>query len=167
MAQYLNIHESTVQSYIRPGGEVAELIDDVAKGVKTYSIAYLEKGQGKNRTGTNHVRSGRLLGGLFWNRSKLEGPLQGVARAGSSARHTLYFHDGTSEINAPNMVVPKRPGMKHTNTKFSGAGAEQLAKVGKRKGPKGVRRMDSVRGQWAKPFLEEGLAVSLANQRLK
>lgn len=177
MALFVNIskyrvHEEAVQSYIREGGEVNDLLNDVGKGVKTYSIGYLEGGKGGNRTGGNHVRSGRLLKGLWWNRAKLEGPLQGVARAGSSARHTLFFHEGTSHISHPNMVVPRDKRAKHTNIAYSGAGAQKLGEFAKKskeaqKSGKGVTRKHDVKGQWAKPFLREGLAASLASQRLK
>lgn len=165
MAKFLNIDEEAVQSYIRTGGPVNDLLNDVAKGVRTYSVAYITAG---------HVRSGRLLRGLWWNRAKLTGPLQGVARAGSSAKHTMYFHEGTGPVigGRPHMVVPKNRRAAHTNTAFSGAGAQQLARASKRSKPqqamgKGVMRKDTVRGQKAKPFLDIGLKVSLAKQRLK
>ena len=164
MARFLNIHEEAVQSYIREGGAVADLLNDVAKGTKAYSVAYITAG---------HVRSGRLLRSLFWNRSKLEGPLQGVARAGASAKHATYFHEGTGPWIAghPHMVVPKNRKAAHTNIAFSGAGAQKLAEWGSRSlkqqaRGKGVFRADLVRGQRSKPFLTEGLAASMAAQRL-
>ncbi|QWY82769.1 hypothetical protein PP641_gp028 [Arthrobacter phage SilentRX] len=168
----LNIHEEAVQSYIREGGEVNNLLNDVAKEVKRLSIIYLNAGAGGSRGGGPHVRSGRLRGGLHWNRAKLEGPLQGVSRAISSAKHSLYFIEGTGDISHPNMVVPKNRKAPHTNLRYSGAGAEQLAKWAGRSDKqkargKGVTRKNHVRGQWAKPFLQEGLAASLASQRLK
>jgi hypothetical protein len=159
-----DVHEEAVQSYIREGGAVSDLLNDVAKGVKTYSQGYISNG---------HIRSGRLLRGLYWNRTKLEGPLQGEARAGSSARHTLYFHDGVEgPIIHKGMIVPRNRHAALTNTAFKGAGAEQLAKWNKRTKKQKARGMgvtfrDRVRGQRAKPFLTEGLAVSLAKQRLK
>ena len=154
----LDVDEAAVQRFIRTGGEVADLLDGVASETKAYSVAYISKG---------HIRSGRLLRGLWWNRTKAEGPLQGKASAGSSARHTPYFHDGTPAIiyGNPHMVVPKRR-TAHTNPAFSGAGAQLLARNSGRKGGKGVTRKDTVRGQRAKPFLKEGLAVSLANHGL-
>lgn len=172
MAQFLNIHEEAVQSYIREGGPVNALLNDVAQGVKAESIVYLNSGRGGNRSGGNHVRSGRLKRGLWWNRAKLVGPLQGVARAGSSAKHTMYFHQGTGTIVHPNMIVPKDRRAKHTNLAFRGAGAQQLAAWKGRSERqqargKGVKFKNQVRGQWAKPFLTEGLASSLAKQRLK
>ena len=160
MAEYLNIDDAAVQSFIRGNGEVAVELNDVAKGVKTYGVGFISAG---------HVRSGRLLRGQWWNRTKATGPLQGVARAGSSARHTIYFHDGTAGDGAgfirgkPYMVVPKGRAA-HTNPAFSGAGAQLLAKNAGRKGGKGVKREEYVRGQRSKPFLQKGLAVSLAKQ---
>lgn len=168
MAKYLNIKEEAVQSYIRPGGKVNDLLNDVAKGTYHYSQRYIMNG---------HMRSGRLFRGLFWNRAKLTGPLQGVARAGSSAKHTLYFHDGTANngtgmIRHPRMIVPKNRHAAHTSLAYRGAGEQQLARwkartAGQRKRGSGVWFKNEVRGQRSKPFLREGLAVSLANQGLK
>lgn len=164
MAKVLNVHESDVQSFIREGGAVNDLLNDVAKGVKVYAVSYISAG---------HVRSGRLLRGQFWNRAKLEGPLQGVARAGSSAKHSTYFHDGTGTIlGHPFLLVPKSRRAAHTNTAFSGAGAQVFAEWASRSDKhkargKPFRRKDMVRGQSSKPFLKEGLAASLASQRLK
>jgi hypothetical protein len=165
---HTDIHEEAVQSYIREGGAAADLLNDVARGVKAYGVSYISAG---------HVRSGRLLRSLWWNRSKLEGPLQGVARAGASAKHAIFFHDGTANNGAgwigghPHMVVPKSRKAAHTNIAFSGAGAQKLAEWGSRSlkqqaRGKGVFRADAVRGQRAKPFLTEGLAASMAAQRL-
>jgi hypothetical protein len=158
-----DIDEAAVRSYIREGGEVHDLLSDVARGVKTYAVGYISNG---------HIRSGRLLRGQWWHRPKATGPLTGVALAGSSAKHTKWFHDGTYTIVHPNMIVPKNRHAAHTNLAFAGAGAEQLAKwkgrtAKQRTRGKGVTFENSVRGQRAKPFLTEGLAYSMAVQRLK
>jgi hypothetical protein len=166
MPNYLNIHERAVRAYIDEGGEVSGLLNDVAQDTWRFSQRYVSP----------HNRSGRLFRSLYWNRSKLTGPLQGVARAGASARHSLYFHDGTASggagfISHRNMIVPKNKHAANHNSAFKGAGAEQLAtwkgRTSKQKARgKGVWFMNRVRGQRAKPFLREGLAVSLAKQRL-
>lgn len=161
-----DVSEEAVQSFIREGGAVADLLNNVAQGVWTYSGTYLRGGFGGNRTGGNHVRSGRLLKGLFWNRTKTEGPYQGSALAGSRAKHTFYFHDGTAGKGAgfiahPKMIVPINRRAAHTNLAFKGAGSEALAA-----NKKSTRRKDKVRGQAAKPFLEIGLAKSMVKQRL-
>lgn len=163
MAGYLNVNERAVRAYIDEGGEVSGLLNDVAQGTFHYSQRYISNG---------HIRSGRLFRGLWWNRSKLTGPLTGVARAGSSAKHTMYFHDGVAGmIVHPNMIIPKNRHAAHTNLAFKGAGAEQLAKwkgrsARQQKRGRGVTFKNAVRGQRAKPFLREGLAVSLAKQGL-
>lgn len=167
MAKFLNIHERAVRAYIDEGGEVSGLLNDVAKDTYHYSQRYISNG---------HIRSGRLFRGLFWNRSKLVGPLQGVARAGASARHASWFHDGTAFggaglIMGKNMIIPKNRHAAHTNLAFSGAGAEQLAKFKGRSARqklrgRGVSFKDSVRGQRSKPFLRQGLVASLAKQGL-
>jgi hypothetical protein len=163
MAKFLNIHEHAVRAYIDEGGEVSGLLNDVAQGTFHYSQRYISNG---------HIRSGRLFRGLWWNRSKLTGPLTGVARAGSSAKHTAYFHDGVEGMIVHHkMIVPKNRHAAHTNLAFRGAGAEQLAKwkgrsARQQKRGKGVWFLNAVRGQRAKPFLREGLAVSLAKQAL-
>lgn len=163
MPSHLNIHEEAVQSYIRPGGSVHALLDDVARGTYHFSQAYV---------GAGHIRSGRLLRGLFWNRAKLTGPLSASAKAGSSARHTKYFMEDTrgKVIGHPYMVIPKRRSA-HTNPAFSGAGAQKLAEWGRKspgqkKAGKGVFRATEVRGYGANPFLQEGLAVAMAAQRV-
>ena len=167
MPNYLNISERGVRAFIDTGGEVNDLLNDVAQDTWKYSQVYISGG---------HKRSGRLFRSLYWNRAKLEGPLQGVARAGASARHSLYFHDGTASGGAGmimhnKMIVPKNPHAANHNAAFKGAGAEQLAKWKGRSSKqkargKGVSFKNAVRGQRAKPFLKEGLAVSLAKRGL-
>jgi hypothetical protein len=168
MPNWLNIHEHAVRAFIDQGGEVSDLLNDVAQGTWRKSQVYISNG---------HVRSGRLFRSLYWNRSKLTGPLTGVARAGASARHSLYFHDGTASggagyISHKNMIIPKRRDAANHNSAFAGAGAEQLAiwkgrsKRQQARG-KGVTFKDRVRGQRSKPFLREGLMASLIEQGLK
>lgn len=158
------IHDHVVQGYIRTGGEVAGLLDDVARDAAMYSRRYVSAG---------HVRSGRLLRGIKWARTQPTGPLQGKARTSSAAKHTIFFHDGTRAVinGNPHMVVPKNRHAAHTNLAFSGAGAQKLAEWGKKSTKqkargKGVMRKDEVRGQRSKPFLSEGLAYGLLKQRL-
>lgn len=159
----VNVHEEAVQSYIRAGGAVHDLLNAVAQDTSIYGKAYVANG---------HVRSGRLLRGIGWNRAKLDGPLSGVARTYSSAKHTQYFHEGTGTIFHPWMIVPNNRHAAHTSLAFSGAGAEQLAlwkarTPAQQKRGRGFKLRRTVRGQRAKPFLREGLASSLAKHGLK
>lgn len=157
----LDIHEGEVRSYIEPGGEVAELLDSIAFDTKQYGMVYI---------GAGHVRSGRLLKSLYYNRVKPEGPLTGFSRAGASARHAVYFHEGTGpEITAhgPFMIIPRNRRAANTNTAFSGAGSERYAayKANENVG-KGVIGRKTVRGQRSKPFLKDGLRAAMASHGL-
>lgn len=156
----LDVHEEAVLSYIRPGGEVNDLLWEVARDTRDYGKVFVANG---------HVRSGRLLGGIKAAHPQMTGPLQAASRASSAARHTIYFHDGTTGpiFGRPHLVVPKRRGVPHTNTAFSGAGAQLLSAFAKgKRGSKGVWRPDAVRGQRAKPFLKDGLSFALRKHGL-
>lgn len=151
-----DVNEAAVQSFIREGGEVNTLLNNVAQTAWTHG----------RKVALKHARSKRLWGGVFWNRVRPEGPYQGVALVGSSAKHTRYFHDGTAYISHPKMIVPINRRKAHTNTAFKGAGSQTMAENAASKW-KGTKRKDGVRGQKAKPFLNEGLAIGLAKQGLK
>jgi hypothetical protein len=158
----VDIHEEAVQAYIRPGGEVNDLLWEISRDTRDYSASFIMRG--------NHMRSRRLLNGLYASGlPKPTGALTAVARAGSRAKHTIYFHDGTRDgiTGHPHLVVPKRRGVPHTNTRYAGAGAQLLGEFGKgtRKN-KGVWRPDGVRGQRSKPFLRDGLRFAMAKHGL-
>lgn len=155
-----DVNEAAVQSFIRDGGAVANLLNDVAQDTFQHG----------RRVALRHARSKRLWGGIFWNRTKTTGPYTGSALAGSSAKHTRYFHDGTAGngagyISHPKMIVPINKRKAHTNPAFKGAGSQTMAENASSKW-KGTKRKDKVKGQIRKPFLTEGLAVSLAKRGL-
>lgn len=150
-----DVNEAAVQSFIREGGEVNKMLNNISQTAFRHG----------RKVALKHKRSGRLWGGIFWNRVRPEGPYQGVSLVGSSAKHTRYFHDGTSYISHPKMIVPINPKKAHTNIAFKGAGSQTMAENANKKW-KGTRRKDGVRGQVAKPFLTEGLARGFAKEGL-
>lgn len=161
---WLDIHEEAVQSYIRPGGEVRELLDDLAREVKRYSWLYILDG---------HTRSGRLIGGLYSNVAKDTGPLTAFSRAGSSAAHTRYFMEETGPTIYPTgpwgyLLVPRRKNVPQMSSRSKGAGSELYAawKAREKKGRKGFFQKQSVRGYKAHPFLQEGLDAALRSRGL-
>jgi hypothetical protein len=160
---WIDIHESAVASFIQNGGPVNDLMNDVAKDVKYYSVEYISRG--------GHIRSRRLLGGLYYNKTKNPTPLTGYSRAGSSAAHTLYFHEGTGHIfGRPFLLVPKKRSMTGSRTGSSGEGRDMFnawVARGKRAGNRDFFRPESVRGQRAKPFLTIGLRYALAKRGLR
>jgi hypothetical protein len=159
---WLDIHEHQVQAFIRPGGEVRALVDDIAREVKRYSYLYILDG---------HWRSGRLIAGLYSNVAKDTGPLSAFSRAGSSAAHTRYFMEETGpEIypNGPYLLVPRKKNVPQMSSRSKGAGSELYAawKDRGKKGGKGFFQKKSVRGYKAHPFLQEGLAIALRSRGL-
>jgi hypothetical protein len=156
----VDIHDHSVQAFIRAGGEVNNLIFDINQDTANYGKSFVAKG---------HVRSGRLLKGIQPLRPHMTGVWEATGRTTSKARHTIFFHDGTTAIitGHPHLVVPRNRGVAHTSTRFSGAGAQLLHAFGNGKGKhKGVFRPDAVRGQRAKPFLQEGLRYAFAKHGL-
>ena len=156
----VDVNDAAVQSYIRAGGEVNNLIRDVVYDTRDFSQAFVANG---------HVRSGRLLKGIQAAQPSPSGPWSETGRVTSSARHTRYFHDGTTGpiTGNPHLVVPRHRGVAHTNRAYSGAGAQLLGEFGKGKSKtKGVFRPNSVRGQAAKPFLPISLRRAMVKHGL-
>lgn len=167
-----SIDESAVQSYIRPGGKVYDILFEVTADTKRFSQVYIQTNQGGTPGQSSHVRSGRLLKGIQSTNPKATGPLTSAGEVRSTARHTLYFHDGvTGPITARYMFVPKDRGTPHTNRSTTGAGAQLYrAWAGAGSDPEEDKRFfrtKSVRGQKAKPFLVESKDAALAKQGLK
>jgi len=162
----LVIHEHEVQAYIRPGGEVRDLINDIARDARTEARLILVRGKYGSKNG-NHYRSGRLSGGNNWNRAKDTGPLTAASLFYNNAKHVWYFMEGTKgTIKAKGqwgyMLVPR-----HITPQYSrhskGAGSELYAawKGRNKKGGKGFFQAKKVRGQKAKPFMVDALRESM------
>lgn len=155
----IDVNEEAVQSYIRPGGEVANKLDDVAQTANVYNKAWAGA----------HKRSGRLERGMTWNRAKLTGPLQGTSRIISSAAHTRYVNEGTRNDGTgfitvrSGMFVPVQKGRGNfLYPKFRGAGTEIIGTKAK----EAAFLTDKVRGQKGKHFLEDNLKASLRSNGL-
>ena len=159
---WVDIHETEVQAFIRPGGNVNDLLNRMAGHGRRYSYLYILGG---------HVRSGRLLGGLFSNLAKDTGPLTAFSRFGSSAKHTWYFMSDTlpTVSGSPFMLVPKFRGTMHVSPATKGAGSDLYLAwnaAGRPKRGRGFYRAQTVSGYRAHPFLAEGRIYSFAKERL-
>ena len=152
MAEVLYIHEGEVQAYIRAGGEVNNLLTEIAKDAKREMYLYL--------IGGRHYRSGRLVGGLNYRHAVDTGPLSAASRISSSAKHTKYFMYDTGPFISGGkygfMLVPrynkKQP---HMSPATKGAGSELfmswVADGKPRKRP--FKRRNEVRGYRGHPFM--------------
>jgi hypothetical protein len=157
---WLDIHEHEVQAFIRPGGEVNDELNDLARRGKRESYLYILGG---------HVRSGRLLGGLYSNRAKDTGPLTAYSRIGSSAKHTWYFMKDTRptvSAKGPYMLVPRYRGSMQLSHASKGAGSELFHAWNAAGRPRGRKfyRAETVRGYRAHPFLDIAKRAAFASK---
>ncbi len=164
---YYDIHETQVQAFIREGGEVRNLMNKTAREAEATAKLYLVTNKYGGRNGS-HVRSGRLLGGTYHNRTKDTGPLTAFFRLGSSAKHAQYFIKGTGPIlgKGPHgyMLVPRKVGVPQRSPGSKGAGSELYAawNARGRKGRKGFFQKDMVQGQRGKPYLSDARRAAMA-----
>jgi hypothetical protein len=163
----LFIHESEVQAYIRTGGEARDLINDIARDARLEASLILARGKYGGRNG-NHIRSHRLTNANNWNRAKDTGPLTATSEFYNNAKHVWYFMEGTrGTIKGKGpwgyMLVPRRVGVPQRSSASKGAGSELYAAWSGRnkKGIKGFFQAKRVRGQKAKPFMEDALRASM------
>lgn len=158
--QRYDVDEAAVRSYIQPGGKVYDVIFDVIRDAKAYSIAYVANG---------HVRSGRLLKGIQSTNPKSTGPLTTAGQVRSTARHSIFFLEKTGPITAKMMLVPKDRGTAHHDRTTKGVGSTLFRAwdAGGRDEPRQFYRTKTVKGYRAHPFLTEGRDVALAKQGLK
>jgi hypothetical protein len=167
--RWLVIDEMAVQSFIRTGGPVNDLLNDVARDAHIIAKGYLDVGRYGGNISGSHNRSGRLKKGVQWNRAKDTGPLTAKARLFSTARHTPYFMEGTrAVIEHVFMLVPKKEFFPHmTLSKGAGTDLYRIWNAADRpKRGRGFYRAKSVRGQRAKPFLEDAKHAALISHRL-
>jgi len=170
MAKRVDIHEAAVQSYIRPGGEVRDLLNDIVRDANRIARLYLVTNKYGGRNGS-HVRSGRLLGGTLHRLAKDTGPLSAMSTLYNNAKHVRYFMEGTRGTilpNGPYMLVPRKVGVPQRSARSKGAGSELYAAWNSRgrKGIKGFYQAQAVSGQRAKPFLEDAKDAAMAAKGL-
>lgn len=161
----IDVHEGAVQSYIRPGGNVRNLLNDIVRDSRDNSKRLLLMGAYGSRNG-NHIRSGRLHGGTNINLAKDTGPLTAVATVYNNAKHVWYFMEGTRGTitpHGPYMLVPRRVTPQYSRHS-KGAGSELFAAwdARGRKGIRGFYRAKKVSGQRAKPFMLDGYRAAMA-----
>jgi hypothetical protein len=161
------IHEHDVQSFIRPGGPVRDVINNIARDARLEASLILARGTYGSRNGS-HNRSNRLTGGNNWNRAKDTGPLTATSEFYNNTKHVWYFMEGTTgPIRAKGpwgyLLVPRSPSAAQRSPASKGAGSELYAawKGRNKKGRKGFYQAKKVAGQKAKPFMEDALRNSM------
>jgi len=154
------VHERQVGRYIMPGGEVNDLIWDIAKNTRTIARA------------TAPRRTGKLAGATRANRPKPTGLLRAASLVYNNAGHVLHVHDGTPRISAKGKGYLTIPRMSYAGGPMNPSGSllrrSWIASGGYGSGdPKPYFTTRSVAGQRANPFLANALsAAMLAEGRL-
>ena len=170
MVSRVDIHEAEVQAFIRTGGEVREILNEVVRDANRIARMYLVVNKYGGRNGS-HVRSGRLLSGTHHWLAQDTGPMTAKSTLYNNAKHVRYFMEGTRgtiKPHGPYMLVPRKVGVPQRSRASKGAGSELYAAWAGRgkKGFKGFYQAKKVSGQRAKPFLEDAKDAALARQGL-
>ena len=143
MPTFIRIHENIVQSYIQPGGEVYDLVWDVAKNSQRFARAHVND------------RTGRLSKSITANRPKVDGIYQNSSLVWTNLKYATWVHEGTPTIfpvHGTHLAVPNARGI---------AKGSELKKLHLSGGPKLYHTRKSVSGQDANPFLLYGLREAL------
>jgi hypothetical protein len=151
------VHERQVGRYIMPGGEVNDLIWDIAKDTRTIARK------------TAPRRTGKLAGATRANRPKPTGLLRAAALVYNNAGHVLHVHDGTPTITAKGKGYLTIPRENYAGGPINPSGGtlrrQWLASGGYGSGePKPYFTTRSVRGQDAQPFLANALSTAMLRE---
>lgn len=155
----LHIHESDVQSFIRQGGDVHDILVKVTRKTRAFSIEEAPS------------RSGRLKRGFSSKHPTQTGPYSAMGRVSNSTRYAVYVHEGVNHsiTASPYMLVPMVRGTPHTNNATKGAGQDLFISWkagGKKRSERNFYRLKEVSGQAANNFMQRGLRRALASERL-
>lgn len=151
------VHERQVGRYIMPGGEVDDLIWDVARSTRDIARA------------TAPRRTGRLARSTRANRPKPTGLLRSAALVYNNAGHVLHVHDGTPPITAKGKGWLTIPRANHAGGPINPSGGElrrAWIKAGGYDGggDKPYFTTRAVRGQSANPFLANALSAAMLKE---
>ena len=83
MAVFFRVHEAAVQSFIEPGGEVHDLIHDVAKDAKAFSVQFAP------------MRTGKLKRNIYVGQPKRVAIYGLSSTVAANVRYALWVHQGT------------------------------------------------------------------------
>lgn len=153
---FIRVHEHKVREFIKPGGEVYDLVYNTAKTTK-----YL--------AGEVHIhsRSGELKRSLQANRPHSRHTLGIASLVFTRAKHALWVHDGTANKgtgfiypkNGSYLVVPRAKG-----GSVRGGTLRRVWRNGtvETRGEKPYFTTLRVRGQKPNPYLEKALSEAMA-----
>jgi hypothetical protein len=101
-----DVDEKGVQSFLEEGGDIHDLLNDIARLTKEGAEDILLAGR--------HIRTTDLYMSLQWNRAKRTGVFKATALATAKMRYATWVHEGTLPTvtnNGKFMKVPKDKGI--------------------------------------------------------
>lgn len=149
MPTFVRIHEAAVASYIMPGGEVSDLLNEVGRMTQTFARGHVKS------------RSGALAGNIRMNYARPTSNLTANSMVYANIRHALWVHEGTGK-DSGGFIYPN--GKYLTLPKDLGGSIRGGALYAARtpRGPKTYFFAKKVRGQAANPYLAKGLKDAMA-----
>lgn len=152
---FFRVHESAVQAFNLPGGEVFDLIDDTAVVAQ-----YEAKNNVNNRTG-------KLAGSIRKNKPKPEGGYRIAALVYTNVGYAMYVHEGTDTIfpqAGKYLTIPSDRQGGGINPSGGQIRKDYMAAGGRAAYPgrKPYFLAKSISGQDANPFLADGMREAMA-----
>lgn len=155
---WVRVHEWRVQEYLQPGGEVYDLVHDVARDARFHARTYI------------HNRSGKLAAGIQVNRPSRTNGLAIASTVFTRTSYALYVHEGTAN-NGAGYIYPKNGKVltipRAKGGSVSGGTLRKMWRGGKVASTEGKPYFTArrVHGQRANPFLRKGLRDAMAQLR--
>lgn len=154
---WVRVHEWRVQEFIQPGGEVYDLVHDVARDARFHARRYI------------HSRSGKLAAGIQVNRPTRRHQLAIASTVFTRTSYALYVHEGTAN-NGTGYIYPKNGKVltvPRSKTSVSGGTLRKMWRGGQMQSTEAKPYFTArrVRGQKSNPFLRKGLRDAMAQLR--
>jgi hypothetical protein len=155
---FIRVHDAKVQEYLQPGGEVNDLVHDVAKETRRYARGFIRS------------RSGELARRIQVNRPRQTGPWLIASLVFTRSHYALSVHEGTAN-NGAGYIYPTRHKYLTVPVNRRSAQSGSTLKAAWRSGGrytmngKPYYSMLRVHGQKANPFLAKGLSAAMADLR--
>jgi hypothetical protein len=152
---FVRIHDAKVQEFLQPGGEVNELVHEVARDTRFFARGHI-----RNRTG-------ELARMIQVNKPSQTGPWLVASLVFTRTKYALYVHEGTAN-NGAGYIYPKNHKYltvpRDRRSTVSGSTLKRAWRSGGRytMNQRPYYSMLRVHGQKANPFLQKGLHEAMA-----
>lgn len=152
---FVRIHDAKVQEFLQPGGEVNELVHDVARDTRHFARLHINN------------RSGELGRRLQVNKPSQTGPWLVASLVFTRSHYALYVHEGTANNGAGYIYPTNHKYLTVPRNRRSAESGGTLKRMYRSGGKYTMHQrpyysMLRVHGQKANPFLQKGLHEAMA-----